>query len=360
MNRDLLNMKFGINNVTKYRGDDSHIYLNIDLPDKHNLINATANSSLAKINITKSSPILENPSFWHLSIMKFKLSGWYIPLYIWGTVTPKQIRISYNGEVQTVDLVYTPYGPTDPTSTEYYFIYEYQHYLDILNKALSDAFNALTVKPPTVGDAPEAPFMTWDSLGQRFTLHAQKNYYDLSLATPIEIFFGESVYLQFPAFAYNSSDPDFWQLLVKDYHNNTETINSIANDYLYLIQQFSGVDVWNPVQGLAFLSSSLSVKQTYSTVNVNNANSSNNATIPLLVDFFVNVDNSGDCRKTLIYNPTAEYKLLDMLGTEPLSTIDLSVYFIDLANNLRPLRVSKNTKVSIQLLFRKKPTLTSV
>ena len=97
-------------------------------------------------------------------------------------------------------------------SSKYYYIYNYKHFIDLINKALKEAFRRLTVSMPTITgisvlDATVAPYLDFDPLTNRVILHADQVFYDeswagLSAVNVIGIYFNERLYDLFVGLPY--------------------------------------------------------------------------------------------------------------------------------------------------------------
>lgn len=338
-----------MNVLTKSEQDD-HVYIDINI--KYNPgRDVGQNSSLANYSTTKTEPLIMNPSLYHLVIDRFALSGFLIPTYIFVPTEPGRVTLRYLGVDYSADLIFTPRSNTTPlTDDSYYYIYEYQHYLDMLNQAFIDAFALIPVPP--VGAS--APYMVWDSVAQRFSLYAIELFYKDTVANPIDIFINDTLYRIFPFFPYFEETNVFWQFIVSDQRNNREVIGIV--NYLFLKQEASGVGYWNPAKGLVFTSNSIPVKNTYTQINnqLSNQQDSNASSLGILIDFKLDVVNSLDQRKQLLYTPQQNYRRLDLYGASPLRTIDIQIYWVDLFGVLHPLRIPKDQEANIKLLFIRK------
>ena len=337
-------------NVPRYQTkseEDDHVYIDINIKYDENK-DVGQNSSIATYQSTKTEPLIGNPSEYHLTIDRFNLSGFLIPSYIFNPDEPGAVGLNFGGIGYFADLVWTPRTNTGVNDPTYYFIYDYQHYLDILNTALTTAFSLIPAPPAGA----VAPYVVWDTDSQKFIVYAQKAFYDLSIATPIKIIFDNTVYRLFPFLPYFEETNNLWSLVMNDYKNNTEDIGGV--DYLFLKQQAIGTSYWNPAKGILFTSNSIPVKNTYTQINNQFQDESNATSLGILIDFKLNIDNSLDQRKQLLYVPQQNYRRLDLYGTTPLRTIDIQVYWSDLFGNLYPLRIPKAQEANIKLLFIRK------
>ena len=90
-----------------------------------------------------------------------------------------------------------------------------------------------------------------------------------------------------------------------------------------------------------------------STTNFSN-NGTNNNISPIITDFVVPWSAVNQYRQTIEYNPSGEYRLVDMFGSSPLDTIQIQVYWKDIYGNLHPFEVASGCSSSIKLMFRRK------
>lgn len=339
--------------LNRVENRDDHVWLDVDISYDENQL-FLQNSTLAKYRSTKTESIVNNPSLYHLIIDRFEIPGYFIPSYIHLPNNPGTITLSYNGFSVNQDLIYNVRS-TDltPSDAGYYYIYDFQEWIDMLNTAFESAFTnlgALVALPA----GSEAPYLVWDSETQRFKFYAQEDNYDYTDATPIQVFLNQRIYLQLPFFPYIRSSMNSWQLLFSNYKNN---IVSIGGDpWIELIQQANGASYWNTVKSIVFTSNTIPVKNTYTTVNnslQNNQNSSASS-LAILTDFILDANNPLDQRTHLNYNGMNDYRRLDLYGTSPLRQIDVNVYWVDYQNNLNPIRIPVNERVNIKMLFVKK------
>lgn len=326
---------------------DDHIYIDVDIPyDPASL--STEESTPASYRATKTEPILKNPSDYHLTVDRFSIPGFLIPSYIFDPANPGTVRLDYLGSSSTQQLVYVPNNQLQPWEEGYYYLYDFQHWAEMVNTALAAAHAALATAP--VGSLP--PYIVWDTDAQKFKVYAQKQYYDMAVGH-IEVYFDTPLYSHLPFLPWATSlVQPYWQLLFKDYRNNTESIGGV--DYLFLKQQAVGVSYWQPAKSLIFISNTIPVKNTYTEINNVRPDNSNSNSLGILIDFKIDALSSLDQRKTLIYVPQQNYRRLDLYGQTPLKTIDISVYWSDITGALHPLRIPSFDAVNIKLLFIKK------
>jgi len=88
-------------------------------------------------------------------------------------------------------------------SSKYYYVYNYTHFVRLVNTALQEAFAALYTQAP-VGDASPlfatvAPYIDFDVQTNRVIVHAEQTFYDevyteLSSVKSVKIYFNKKGY----------------------------------------------------------------------------------------------------------------------------------------------------------------------
>jgi hypothetical protein len=83
-----------------------------------------------------------------------------------------------------------------------------------------------------------------------------------------------------------------------------------------------------------------------------NGNNSNISTV--LTDFEVDLITGQEYRPTVLYTPTAEYRLVDLNSNQPLSSIQITVNWRNVLGDLVPLYLGSNGNAQIKIMFRRK------
>ena len=329
-----------------------------------------------EFNQTKTEPLLDNPSDYYLSLVRWKVPAFDFPLLIFpiqnNQANPNlsQYSITFETATDTYQffLFFTNRGSFPPPlnaipeqkNTFYYFVYEYQHIVDIVNHAFQMCHDNVTGKP--AGSTP--PFMIYEPDKRLFSIIAQELQYGVDITpTPIppadpttqptydadiKIFFNFKLFELFnglPVKTFPSStvtDGKDAQILVTNTGNNIFSATE-----LQITQQFSGIAYWTPVKQVLFTTSLLPVKSEYTSI-------SGNSYKKILTDFEPIADSQADIRETLQYFPQGVYRLIDMTGTTPLFKIDLKVSWIDVKGNEYNAFVPPFQQFTGKLLFQKR------
>ena len=115
----------------------------------------------------------------------------------------------------------------------------------------------------------------------------------------------------------------------------TKTVLELKKfDFVMIQREISSIALWNPVASIIFASSLLPIQSTQRSLpkDVGNSNnnftgSGNNANLLLTItDFSIAVEGNSQYRPMTIYNPSAEYRLIDMNSAMNLNRIDIIVY----------------------------------
>jgi hypothetical protein len=154
---------------TNYNTDPNHIYYNLQLFNNDTV--GTSNSVPVRFQETRTSTILANPSEYFLSIQRFHIDTPSLPVFMPEvetdpvanpTADPNQLiyKIAIyrqNGTTRPLvipikfDPSFNPYKLPPSTldvnalSNPYYFVYEFQNFIDMINRSIYDAMLASTV-----------------------------------------------------------------------------------------------------------------------------------------------------------------------------------------------------------------------
>ena len=148
--------------------EDTHVYYNISI------VNNTNQSIPAVFSETRTDPIVEDPSEYHLAVAAFNIPT-YIPIFTFQPNT-YSVTLQYQGvSIQTyVNNLITP-SATFPILTQ---VTNYQQFLDQINLAFKESYDLLVglITPPATAPVPSPPFLVFDSDTQIFTLVAHWQY----------------------------------------------------------------------------------------------------------------------------------------------------------------------------------------
>jgi len=353
------------------------------------IVNEDKISKNSQYFIERDSDILFDCSKFYVSILKFNISNFFIPIGImpvaktyyeyanydieYINLDPQllqySITIEYDNDVRLEYIIWNPEldeSPPNPfinpqtnkqVKSNYYFCVTFQWFLNQLNTALSTGFNALLTKPSTIGGNPPAPpIFTYNSVTQLFSFVCQKDYYDISLANPIKIYMNHKLFTIMGSFikktiSLNDFANDGRDILLYPsdyYYNNLNTPNynpPFSGDYLVITQEYISILNWNPFKRIIFSSNTLPVNQTL--INGNGDDS-----IKALDSFIA--PSSTQERTQYTYTPQFPGRLLNMTTTSILRKIDINIYWVDVYGNIYILQIPWNQQSVVDLLFSNK------
>jgi hypothetical protein len=337
----------------------------------------------------RNSPYLMSPENYFMSVVRFQLETPSLPVFIpQAQIGQSDVNrliysftLTYNGyEVQQ----YVKYVPCDSSQqlpnppikfqdleSNYYFVYCYQQWVAMLNTTLATAWTNLntivtTLTPPQALPSPNPPFFEFDPQTQILILNADEAGYANTLLKPINIFCNAPTYTLINSFQalYNGYtniiNGKNFQLIVKNiYNTNQFTLPSYTALQMY--QEGATTALWNPIQSLVFTTALLPVANELVSVpkvfnsDSNLFNTGNNANIqPILTDFVVEFNPTNTYRPNVVYTPGAEYRLVDLFGSSPLSAIEIGCFWKDVFGGLHPFNLNSGCSGAIKIMFRRK------
>ena len=387
--------------------DPYHVYLDLDVINN----DYTSNGSRPYLRFEeiRNTPFLDGDSVeYFCSIVRFSIQTGntlpvFIPSVVIGQANPNltiyKVTLQYliSGTLRTVtqNVVYTPEDLTAPTpappiskqdlSSTYYYIYNYGNFINMVNTALQTAFATLRAFNPGVFENPSvcvAPYLDFDSTTNRVILHAEQTRYDetytsIANAALIKIYFNERLFDLFIGMqnTHVSKDGDLNYQMRIIYNNSnlvrrtvldkdptTDALRSNTVPFVQMFQEVSSIALWSPVASVIFASSLLPLTTTQTSLprNVGSnedafANVGNNSNLlSAISDFAIAVDGNNQYRPMMIYNPGAEYRLIDMNSYMNLNRIDIIVYWKDTFGNIHPFELQPGCAANVKIMFRRK------
>lgn len=378
--------------------EDERQYLNINLKGSLSLESENW-PQLARAQRTYNQPIIDNPEKYSLSITRFDIDSSLIPVLFFriedgaaqNNVDLGVYQISVVSELggnYTQNVIYNPNYtgtanlPQPPSlrpdnrqdlQNPYYYVYSYQHMVDMINSALFAAFAAyladpvnvpLVSSPPLLQYIPEIGFQfVWEENwrsdlvappASQVALAVNRPLYDLLASLPWRTAISD-IYNVDAYFLIFRKDP----LNINFYTNPGGTYSppydAVVDDFFYTRNEFILFDYWNSLYKIVIISNTLPIVREYvPSQNVNTLGT--NAVVVgegVISDFVPPISDPGNVRERLIYNPTAEYRRIKMVGRTPLHTVDISIYWEDSEGVLRPLQLVRESLISVKLLFEK-------
>lgn len=273
-------------------------------------------------------------------------------------------------------------------SRGYYNYYNYQPLVGIITQAMESAYNLLKTNAgaailPTI----YAPFLNWDTSSDTAVLYGDVKGYAFNYVppivppapspapyNPIRIYWNAPLYQLFSTFPaahlgyysalngknflfepYNIGSVDLDTIIPA----NTDTGLPTAPQYraVKVYQDSSTTASFSPITALVFTSNTLPIQanQVSTPVVYNNGvvqlGGNNSDFANIITDL---VSDTGQYKPNVVYNPTAEYRLITLYGNRPISNIDIQVFWRAKNGSLIPYRISSGEAVTMKIAFLKK------
>jgi hypothetical protein len=124
---------------------------------------------------------------------------------------------------------------------------------------------------------------------------------------------------------------------------------------LQIVQEYSTLALWTPITSIVFTSNTLPIvaNQVSAPLLFFNGqkfqSGGNNSNIAQVITDFV--ASEGIYKPNLVYTPTAEYRLVSLVGNTPLYNLDIEVFYRNRTGELIPFRLGSGNTATIKILF---------
>lgn len=374
--------------------DSNHIYYNISIVN--NDVTGAKPAPPIIFNEIRNAPYLANPQDYFMSVIRFSLDSSTLPIFIpqaqTGQPDPNKliysVTLEYTGNngtyTQLTNLTFVPQNVNSnvarpplvsmDVTNDYYYLFSYEWFVDIVNQAFVNCFQALVQQIQNGGDTPPAtlpPFLSWNSNTFKATLNVPNastpGEYDYKNPSGIRIYMDAPLYNLFSSFkSINLGYTPSNILLGKNFqlaitNENGLNIRTGTPPYMLMEQEYSTTPLWNPVQSIVFTTGFLpvvpeltAVPQVYGSDN-NFTSIGNNSNITnTLTDFQVGLTTGSEYKPLIQYTPAGEYRLVDLFGNNPISSLEVRIFWKDAYGNLYPFLLGPDCNASVKILFRKK------
>ena len=367
-----------------------------------NINSKNAPPPILYFNETRNSPFVQCPEDYYMSIIRFTLDTPSLPIF---TCEIQDNQGDVNLSIYSCTLSWTnPVAPFQTftfqkflefepqalsaavppppnqnanklqnNSTGYYYIYNYQYVVFLVNKCINQAFiglNALVVGAGLVLPSAFPPIMTFDTTTNIGILNSDVLGYNTTVANHIKIYFNSALYQLFSSFPIYivGENVNGENLQIQTYSFGGANISPFPTaiaplfNAIQTYQEYSTIALWTPVLSIVFCSNTLPIVPNQISapqilINgdriVSDGNNSNIANI--ITDL---VSDNGIYKPNIVYNPQAQYRLIELQGNRPLTNLDIVVYWKDRTGQLQPFKLSSGSSATIKILFTAKNILT--
>jgi hypothetical protein len=349
---------------------------------------------------TRNVPFLYDAEKYYMSIIRFSLDTPNLPVFV-PTIQLNQPDINLtiytvclqwinpldDTQVYTVitPVIFIPQSkiapiPPAPNVTgiqynggNYYNIYNYQYFIYLINEAFIVCYNQLKAEVEADGLALPSdyyPVLSWDTYNNTAIMNCDILGYSTNAANYIKIFFNTPLAQLFSSFPViiNSEVPGLNAQLITNSFSDSNVIqyppSNPTYDAIQVFQEFSTVALWSPITAIVFTSNTLPIvsNQVSTPIVFNNGNlfggNGNNSLVNQVITDFIS--NDGVYKPNLVYEPTAQYRWIQLMGSRPLTTFDLQVYWKDKLGQLNPFYLATGSTATVKILFSKKDNTTGI
>lgn len=390
--------------IRRIETNPDKVYYDLTIANLNNGDVNPVNSPPLIFNEQRQNAIIPNTGEYYLSIVRFQLDTTSLPIFVpiiqlgpnqpdpnltiysvtvvdnsTSPPTPYQVYIEWVNQIANVDVPQPPAPNPLQAESEWYFCYNFEWMVNLVNTALATAIGP---NPTGANLTNGIASMAWNSSSNTATLYLDEaNFYTPTY--PIgpnptipkySLYFNQALYTlfsSFPATYYGSVgvvSGQNYEILVTNYSGvNTIQlpVTAPSTPCIYINQEWDTTSVWTPVSSIVFTSATfpiiptrLSPPQAYYNGVLYNLNASgNNSNIAQVITDLA----SGDlCYKpSLLYEPTAQFRLIDMVGNTPLTNINIQVFWKSKLGNFVPFRLATGNSCSMKLLFTKKSSVSN-
>jgi len=388
-------------NQYKNNSSSDKIYYDIQITN----VESTSVSPPAVIfNESRNIPFLMCPQDYYMSIIRFTLDTATLPIFIPTIQTNPAIntttdlnqtiytfQFSYNGfygtetsiiwRPQDVSLTPLPFitlnlVTTQNNSTGYYYCYTFEYFASLINEQLQPAFSDFITAYNTAFPADPLPTTTpppvfaYDGSSSVFRIMFEESFLQQPGATPIYFYMNAPMFDLFGSLnalklGYSTSGRNY-QIIVENYagfnsYSYFDVTTGVTYNVIEVIQEWSTISSWSPVSAIVFTTATLPIAPNLlsnPTIFLNGnilGSYGNNSNFQLVLTDFV--ADGGFYKPSIVYNPTAQYRLLELTGNQPLTNLDVSIFWKNNYGELIAFTLGSGCVATIKILFTKRDSV---
>lgn len=343
---------------------DNLIYVNV------NLTNPGPAPIPAYVINTRDGPIINDPSEWEMSIVRFQISSELIPLFFptipdpigFPLRTNMSITLNYNG-----NFFQTFINANNEELKQ--GIYDFCPFLSRINFAANTAFNNLKAAfPGASGTAP--PMFYLNAATGLITMYVEDVYLNtnanrirIAVNQPLQQILDFPTSNRFPVpsangyeFEYSVSTCAVLLPAAGSRSGFPIGLNALAGTIIGISQEFKSLDEWSNVKSIVFTSSLIPMNREIvpNGASLDQNNNTQDSSLPVITDFDIvkdQVEPRGHCYQ---YFPSGEYRMISLRGHTGFKTIDITAQYQTYDGKLYPIMIAGGDNMSLKIMFRKK------
>lgn len=346
-----------------------------------------------KYSENRSDILLDNANLYKFSIIRASFESVNIPILIpkidttQGNInqTSYQVQLSCNLTINAqnytiqsnpINVMYqcrnkfanqVPASPLNRTVIEdpYYYIYDVNHFVDLVNTAFVTAQASLLTNGRTqiqgLNLVTKCPKMVYEN--NLFTIYFDSNGYGGTDATSnggaqVEncyLTFNDAFFSLFRNFNTILMPNGFYQVNVQNSLNNIVTVGT--KQYYTMTQSFQSLsNIWSPVSSIVFYSN-MGIRTEYlgsfQVLNgINQVTTSSNNIEQNIADIILPLDNTMEYNSLIVYQPT-KFRYSDVTVNQ-IRNVDISIYWKSKNGSINPVTLADGCSMSVKMMFKKK------
>lgn len=322
----------------------------------------------------RDGAILENPSLWNLSVIRFTVPAQTIPIF---SFEEDEYIVTINDNIhdnsQSTIVAYEPLNNQEEGASDYFYVYDYDRFIHMINNAIQESYSILNGESGPYTGYGFAPYLSFDPTTDLITMNMPsqfRSYPGTSTEPQFSLYFNSKLYRFFQSFwvdqltnvdntisyefqAFNKGTGNY--KLFTDLPEKESGFTGMNYPTSYtgyaMTQDFATLYNWNSFRNITFLTSYIPV----TSETLNNVGSPNGDDFkPILTDFEVQTQQGFDVHSYIQYYPQGEYRLISLSGEKPMTTLDFQLFWRDREQNLYPITIPPGDSISVKLMFRRK------
>ena len=160
-----------------------------------------------------------------------------------------------------------------------------------------------------------------------------------------------------------TANPYYFNYYIQPQNYNYQ---NLKNGFYSTLSEYSPIPMWSPIQSIRISSSLLPNQNSYVTLPIpynqlgGNANTQqnrggNNSQVSnKITDLQIGLTTGYEYKPTITYTPKGEYRLIDLVGSQSIQTLDFIISYINKYGEEIPFRLGAQCGDNLKLLFRRK------
>lgn len=353
---------------------DDRLYFNVVMANDGSIDNFTT----ADYRRNFDESIVDNPSDYYLSVVRFSIPTANIPIMIPEikkfpntnvNLTDYVITLTYQGFTSgPVNIIYqttTPNAQPRPITalnpnpmidpSRYYWIFTYSHFVRLVNATFQTAFDLLNTASGGALVGTKAPVLFFDPNTLLLSYQFAPIYlYTNAPNARINVFMNYKLlsFLDGFDFLFLDSKSDIGAQVTPYATGN----NFNGTDYT-MTQNYQTLALWNVFKSIQLVTNLIPIKNEYVPIpNNENRNTLNSRGI--IKDFIPLYDKGPEGRTFINFTLGSAYQLINLNSNTPLKSVDISIFWEDRYGNSYPVTIPYNQIATLKFVFIKKDTFT--